>query len=99
VAAGYGNETVTTTSGPWTPLPARGTASVSTSIRAADCYIGTPHVPFATNPEGVLGGDIALPVYLSDTKTANHSKVVGAWARLDPAFTARVNRQLAALCP
>jgi hypothetical protein len=84
----------------WTPLPAGGTASVTTSLHAADCSSGTPpRVPFAKNLAGVPGKDRALPVYLSDTKLPEDWQTGGAWARLDPAFTARVNRQLAALCP
>jgi hypothetical protein len=84
----------------WTPLPAGGSASVTTSLHAADCSNGTPpQVPFAKNLEGVPGKDRALPVYLSDTKLPEDWQTAGAWAHLDPASAAGVDRQLAALCP
>jgi hypothetical protein len=84
----------------WTPLPAGGSAAVTTSLHAADCSSGTPpRVPFAKNLEGVPGKDRALPVYLSDTKLPEDWQTAGAWAHLDPASAADVDRQLAALCP
>jgi hypothetical protein len=98
-ATAFGNETVTTTGGALTPLPAGGTASVEMSIRAADCASGTPHVPIASDPEGVPGQDIALPVYLSDKKIPANHQFVAAWPRIDGTLTALVNRRLATLCP
>jgi hypothetical protein len=84
----------------WTPLPARGSASVTTSLHAADCTNGTPpEVPFAKNLEGVPGKDRGLPVYLSDTKLPEDWQTAGAWAHLAPASAADVGRQLATLCP
>jgi hypothetical protein len=82
----------------WTRLPAGGTASVTSSLRANDCSSGVPRVPFARNPEGVLGKDRALPLYLSDTKLPADWQTAGAWARLDPASAARLDRELASLC-
>jgi hypothetical protein len=98
-AGPLGTETVTTTGGVLRRLPARGTASVEMSIRAADCDIGTPHVPIATDVQGVPGQDIVLPVYLTDTKVPAHHLVAAAFPRVDSASTALVNRQLATLCP
>jgi hypothetical protein len=84
----------------WAPLPAGGRAFVRTSLHAADCTGGTsPEVPFAKNLEGVPGKDRALPVYLSDTKLPEDWQTAGAWAHLEPASAAEVDRQLAALCP
>jgi hypothetical protein len=84
----------------WTPLPAGGSASVTTSLHAADCSSGLPpRVPFARDLEGVPGKDRALPVYLSDTKLPEDWQTAGAWAHLDAVSAAVVDRQLAALCP
>lgn len=83
----------------WTPLSAGGSASVTTSLHAADCSSGRPpSVPFAKNPEGVPGKERGLPVYLSDTKLPADWQTAGAWARLDPVSAARLDRQLATLC-
>jgi hypothetical protein len=83
----------------WTPLPAGGTASVTTSLHAADCNSGTPpRVPFAKNLAGLPGTDRALPVYLSDTKLPEDWQTAGAWAHLEPGSAAVMDRQLAALC-
>jgi hypothetical protein len=83
----------------WTPLPSGGTASVSSSLHAADCSSAAPHVPFAKTLEGVPEKDRALPLYLSDTKLPADWQTAGAWARLDPASAARLDRKLARLCP
>jgi hypothetical protein len=98
-AAPFGTEIVTTTGGALRPLPAGGTASVEMSIRAADCASGTPHVPLATDVQGVPGQDITLPVFLTDTRIPAHHQLAEAFPRVDRASTARLNQQLATLCP
>jgi hypothetical protein len=98
-ATAFGDDTATSTGGALKPLPAGGAASVEMSVRAVDCARGTPHVPFASDPQGGQGQDIALPVYLADRKIPNYLQLAFAWARLDSASTALVNRQLATLCP
>jgi hypothetical protein len=91
-------EIVTTTGAPVRSLPAGGSASVELSIRAADCASGTPHVPVATDVQGVPGQDIALPVYVTDERVT-HYELAAAFPRVDAASTALLNRQLATLCP
>jgi hypothetical protein len=83
----------------WTALPAGGTASITSPLRAADCSGAVPRVPFAQNPEGVPGKDRGLPVYLSHTKLPADWQTAGAWARIDPASVAQMDRALATLCP
>lgn len=100
--ATFADETVTGSGSivVWTPPPAGSNASVTTSLHVADCSRGTsPQVPFAKNLEGVPGKDRALPLYLSDTKLPEDWQTAGAWAHLEPASAAGVDRQLAALCP
>jgi hypothetical protein len=98
-AAPLGTEIVTTTGGALRPLPAGGSASVEMSIRAADCASGTPHVPMATDVQGVPGQDLALPVYLTDARVPTNYQTAAAFPRVDLASTALLNRQLATLCP
>jgi hypothetical protein len=98
-APDFPDETLTAEGGPWTPLPAGGTASVSTTISATDCTSGRPRLPFDRSPEGVPRKDRALPVLVSNTRIPDDPWLSGGWARFDPASVSRVDRKLAALCP
>jgi hypothetical protein len=95
-ATPFGDETVTTTRGALTPLPAGGTATIKFSMRSVDCANGTPHVPVAKDSDGQA---IALPVYLTDTAFPKRSELAFGWPRVDPDSAELVNGQLATLCP
>jgi hypothetical protein len=95
--ADFPDDVVKLTGGPWTVLPAEGTASVTVSIRA-DCAAGTPHVPFARSQSGETGNDRALPVRVYDTASPVEEQTVNSWARLDPASAVRLDSELGALC-
>jgi hypothetical protein len=82
----------------WTSLPSGGTASVTSSLHPADCSGGAPHVPFAKTPQGAPVRDRAMPMYLAETRHPADWQTAGAWARLDPASAARLDRKLARLC-
>jgi hypothetical protein len=97
-APDFPDETMIAEGGPWTPLPARGTASISTTIGPTDCASGRPRLPFARSPEGVPSKVTALPVLVSNTRIPD-PWLTGGWARFDPASVIRVDRKLAALCP
>jgi hypothetical protein len=99
--ATFADETVTGAASHvlWTQLPAGGTASVASSLHAADCGSAVPHVPLAKTLAGVPLKASGLPVYLSHTRHPADWQTSGAWARLDAASAARLDRTLAALCP
>jgi hypothetical protein len=99
--ATYADETVTGAGSRvlWTQLPAGGTASVTSSLHAADCSSAVPHVPLAKTLAGEPLKASGLPVYLSHTSHPADWQTAGAWARLDPASAARLDRTLATLCP
>ena len=95
----YSDGIVEVMAGPWMALPARDTALLRMPIRAVDCTHGRPGVPVATTPKGDTGNVKSLPVYVSDRAKPVEGQLVGVWVGLDPASSARLDRQIAALCP
>lgn len=86
--------------GPWTALPAGGTASVQVSIIAVDCGHGRPRLPFAPTVNGVARTDLAVPVFVTDIATpAEQGQLAGVWVVVEATSAARLDRGLAELCP
>lgn len=95
----YSDGLVEVTGGPWVAMPARDTTVLRMPIRAVDCAQGAPGVPVATTPQGNAGSVKALPVYVADEARPVEGQSVGVWVGIDHASAARLDSQIAALCP
>lgn len=87
------------TDAPWTSLPAGGSASVEMSIQVGECVGGPPHVPFARTATGQVEHVEAVPLLVAQSLHPLEGHNGASWAALAPASAARLDAEVAAVCP